>query len=310
MKVLVTGGAGFIGSHLVDALIEKNHEVTVIDDLSCGKKENVNEKAKLVQMDIRDKKLADVFKEKKPEIVFHLAAQKNVRISVADPCLDADINIIGSLNLLENCRKHQSKVIFSSTGGAIYGDTEEVPTPETHPETPISPYGVAKLAIEKYLYYYQTVFGLAYVSLRYANVYGPRQDPKGEAGVVAIFAEKMLKNEAPLIFGHGRQTRDYVYVSDVVKANLLVMPREIKGIYNVGTSQETSVNDLFGQMAEIGNFQTEEKHGPAVPGEQRISNLSFQKIKKELGWSPEISLKEGLNKTINWFKERNEKKEK
>jgi len=303
MKILVTGGAGFIGSHLVDTLIKEKHQVLVIDDLSYGKKENVNQKADFEKIDIRDKKLKNIFEKFKPEIVFHLAAQKNVRLSVEDPGFDADVNIIGTLNLLENCRKYKTKFIFSSTGGAIYGDTDQVPTPEGHEEKPVCPYGIAKLSIEKYLYYYEKQYKLPWVSLRYANVYGPRQDPKGEAGVVAIFATMMLNNQQPVINGDGQQTRDYVYVDDVVKANLFSIPKEVKGIYNVGTSQETSVNQLFNKMVEIGEFDFEEKHGPALPGEQQKSNLSYQKIKNDLNWQPKVDLEEGLKRTLDWFRE-------
>lgn len=304
MKLLVTGGAGFIGSHLVDALIKEGHQVVALDDLSCGKKENVNPAAKFIKLDIRDKKLKKAFEQEKPEIVFHLAAQKNVRISVTDPCFDAEVNIVGSLNLLENCRQNKIKVIFSSTGGAIYGDTEERPTLEEYPEKPVSPYGVAKLAVEKYLYYYAQVYGLKYVSLRYANVYGPRQDLKGEAGVVAIFVEKMLEGLQPVINGDGRQTRDYVYVSDVVEANIKAMKPEIKGIYNIGTGLETDVNELFRKILALGNFSFEEMHGPAIVGEQLTSCLDTQKANKDLNWSPKIVLEEGIKITSDWFRKK------
>ena len=306
MKLLVTGGAGFIGSHLVDALIKEGHQVVVIDDLSCGKKENVNPAAKFIELDIRDKKLKDIFEKEKPEIVFHLAAQKNIKISVEDPCLDAEINIVGSLNLLENCRMNKTKIVFSSTGGAIYGDTKNRPTPENEPEKPVSPYGVAKLAIDKYLYYYQQVFSLPFVSLRYANVYGPRQDPKGEAGVVAIFLEKMLAGEQPVINGDGQQTRDYVYVSDVVNANIKAMKPEVKGIYNIGTGLETDVNELFRKILTLGNFSFKEKHGPAIMGEQLTSSLDTQKAKTVFNWSPKTTLEEGIKMTIEWFRNKHD----
>lgn len=308
MKCFVTGGAGFIGSHLVDALIKNGHEVIVIDDLSYGLKENVNQAAKFIKLDIRDKQIKEVFEQEKPEILFHLAAQKDVRISMEKPCLDAEVNIIGSLNLLENCRKNNTKIIFSSTGGAIYGETENRPTSENEPERPVSPYGVAKLALEKYLHYYQQVFHLSSISLRYSNVYGPRQDPKGEAGVVAIFLDKLLTGQTPIINGDGRQTRDYIFVSDVVESNLRVMEGQGAGIYNIGTSVETDVNQLLENIVTLGGFSVKEKHGPPIFGEQKNSCLAIKKAGQELNWSPKVDLKAGLKITLDWFKKIYEKK--
>jgi UDP-glucose 4-epimerase len=304
-NVLVTGGAGFIGSHIVDALINKRYHVFVVDDLSSGRRENINKKAKFIKLDVRDKRLAVIFKKITPQFVFHLAAQKSVSKSVADPSADADINILGSINLFENCRSHKvKKIIFSSTGGAIYGDTSTIPTSENQVEMPVSPYGVAKLSIEKYLYYYKMVFGLPYVILRYANVYGPRQDPEGEAGVVAIFLDKILTHQQPFINGHGRQTRDYVYVSDVVRANILAMQQGVTGAFNIGTAKETSVNDLYGHIHDIANTTFRAKHRKGLLGEQQRSCLSFLKYKKFSGWKPEISLARGLRITHEWFEDK------
>lgn len=302
-KVLITGGAGFIGSHIVDLLIENGYQVVVVDNLVTGRKENLNPEAKFYELDITAPKLADVFAEEKPDYVCHLAAQINVRVSVKDPVFDARVNILGILNLLENCRQSGiKKFIFSSTGGAIYGEASEIPTPETHANKPISPYGIAKLSGEYYLDYYFQVFGLPYVSLRYSNVFGPRQDSQGEAGVVAVFTEKMLKNETATINGDGEQTRDYVYVGDVAKANLLVLEKDVTGIYNVGTGKQTSVNELFQTVKDLTGFAGEEKHGEAIPGEVLKSALDCKKIGQDLGWQPEVGLEEGLKEVVEWWK--------
>lgn len=303
MKILVTGAAGFIGSNLVDALIANNHQVIVIDNLSAGKKENLNPKAKFYQADIISPRVKEIFQKEKPEIVNHHAAQIDVRKSVKNPVYDAKINILGSLNLLEQCIKFGvQKFIFASSGGAIYGDAKILPTPENYLAKPLSPYGIAKLSLEYYLYYYKTVYGLSYISLRYGNVYGPRQDPFGEAGVVAIFTQAMLKNGKPIINGNGKQTRDYVYVADVVKANLLAVKYDKSGIFNVGTEKQTSVNEIFQKLTQITGFKGKEIHGPAKPGEQRTSCLNCQKIRKELGWEPKVRLNKGLKMTVEYFK--------
>lgn len=306
MKILVTGGAGFIGSHVVDALINKNHEVVVVDNLSTGKKENVNSKSKLIEEDITNfSAIENIFTKENPEIIYHLAAQIDVRKSVADPLSDAKTNILGGINLVKLAHEHQvKKFIFSSTGGAIYGDTDERPTPESHSESPLSPYGIAKLTIDKFLYYYHEVFGLNYTSLRYGNIYGPRQNPHGEAGVVAIFLNKMLQGNQPVINGDGLQSRDYAYVEDVARANLLALEHADKnGIYNIGTGVETDVNELFSQINTHFKNKFQEVHGPAKLGEQKTSCLSYKKITRELGWEPQVDFSTGIHHTFEWFRE-------
>jgi UDP-glucose 4-epimerase len=303
LKILVTGGAGFIASHIADAYINAGHQVVVIDNLSMGKKENINPKAKLYQLDIRDKSVNDIFITERFDVVSHHAAQMDVRKSVDDPMFDASVNVIGVLNILENCKKFDvKKIIFSSTGGAIYGEQDYFPADETHPFRPLSPYGITKLATEKYLFYYEQVFGLPYVVLRYANVYGPRQNPHGEAGVIAIFAQKMLEGSQPLINGNGKQTRDYVFVGDVVRANLLALSYDKSDIFNIGTGIETDVNELFHHLKRLTNFKCEETHAPAKKGEQMRSVLDTKKIKTVLGWTPQIALGEGLKLTVDFFK--------
>jgi UDP-glucose 4-epimerase len=308
MKILVTGGAGFIGSNLTDALIEEKHRVTIVDNLITGFKKNINSKAKFVKVDITShKKIENIIKKEKPEVLFHLAAQMDVRKSVDNPIFDAENNILASFNLIRLAHENGvKKIIFSSTGGAIYGDTNNRPTSETEPEWPLSPYGIAKLSVDKFLNYYNQVHGLNFTSLRYGNVYGPRQNPHGEAGVVAIFINKMLRGEQPVINGLGKQTRDYVFVGDVVNANLLALKNFKKtGIYNIGTGKETDVNQLFREINK--NFQNKfkEKHGSAKIGEQKTSNLNHAKIKKDFRWSPKIKLEEGINKTYQWFANNN-----
>lgn len=303
MKVLVTGGAGFIGSHLVDRLIQEGHQVVVVDNLATGKKKNIHKDAKFYKLDILSPRLEKIFQKEKPEIVSHHAAQMDVRRSVTDPKFDAENNIMGLLNLLELAVKNGTRrVVFASSGGAIYGDQQVFPAPEDHQTHPLSPYGISKLCSEHYLYYYQKICGLEYTALRYANVYGPRQDPFGEAGVVAIFTQKMLKGEQPLINGNGMQTRDYVFVEDVVEANMAVIHNAVNGFFNVGTGKETSVNQLFRLLLDITGAQVKEIHGPEKKGEQSRSSLDHQKIHKELDWEPRVSLQEGLMKTVEYFK--------
>jgi UDP-glucose 4-epimerase len=305
MKVLVTGGAGFIGSHLVDRLVQEGHDVVVVDNLSTGKRRNLNRAARFYKLDIQSWRLERVFRNERPSLVMHLAAQMDVRRSVEDPVFDAQVNILGTLNVLEQAVKHGvRRVIFSSSGGAIYGEQQAFPAPESHVTQPLSPYGISKLCGEQYLSYYQRVSGVQYVSLRYANVYGPRQDPEGEAGVVAIFIRKFLSHEQPIINGNGRQTRDFVFVEDVVEANLAATGQEVHGIYNVGTGQEISINDLFRNLVELTNATCKEVHGPAKKGEQARSVIDATKIRHELGWDPKVELKEGLHRTVAFFRER------
>jgi len=304
MKILVTGGAGFIGSHLVDRLVQEGHDVVIVDDLSTGKRRNVNRAAEFYKVDIQSSRIEQIFRKERPSLVIHLAAQMNVRRSVEDPIFDAQVNILGMLNLLEQAVKHGSrKIIFASSGGAVYGEQDVFPAPEDHATRPLSPYGISKLTGEHYLAYYQHVSGIQYVSLRYANVYGPRQDPEGEAGVVAIFARKMLAGEQPVINGNGRQTRDFIFVEDVVEANLAVMGQDIQGIYNVGTGKETSVNELFMVLTGLTGSNFKGIHGPAKKGEQARSVVDITRIRTELGWEPRVSLPDGLKRTVEFFRE-------
>ncbi|GAB4327018.1 MAG: SDR family oxidoreductase [Calditrichia bacterium] len=303
MKILITGGAGFIGSNIADRYLELGHEVVIVDNLITGRRKNIPARATFYELDIRDKKLAEVFEKEKPDIVSHHAAQMDVRKSVADPIYDADVNVLGGLNLLQNSVQHKvKKVIFASTGGAIYGEQDYFPADEEHPLRPLSPYGITKLTTEKYLYFYNQTYGLTYTILRYANIYGPRQNPHGEAGVVAIFTQKILRGEQPIINGEGLQTRDYVFVGDVVKANELALQGGDNEIYNIGTGVETNVNELFREIVKRIGREVEEIHGPAKPGEQMRSVLTSEKIKKELGWEPAFTLEEGLSATVEYFK--------
>ncbi len=304
MKVLITGGAGFIGSNVADGLLEKGCEVIIVDDLSNGKEENMPKKAKFYKHDIRDEKIQNIFREEKPDIVIHNAAQLSVRVSVEDPMMDAGINIMGGLNIINACHIYNiNKIIFASSGGTVYGEQEYFPADEDHPTKPISPYGVAKLATENYLYYFYNNYGLKYISLRYGNIYGPRQDPYGEAGVVAIFSKKILEGKNPTINGNGLQTRDYVYVSDVVDINVKAIGSDFTGILNVGTGKETNVIKLFDVLKKVsGKNDIEEVHGPPKEGEQKRSRLSYKRAEKVLGWRPRVSIEEGLKLTYDWFK--------
>jgi UDP-glucose 4-epimerase len=305
LNILITGGAGFIASHIADAYISEGHNVSIVDDLSGGVLENINVKAKFYQLDIRSEKLKEVFQNEKIDVVNHLAAQMDVRRSVADPAFDASVNVLGGLNLFESARKHGVKrIIFSSTGGAIYGEQDYFPADENHPTRPLSPYGITKLCTEKYLFYYRAVYGIDHVILRYANVYGPRQNPHGEAGVIAIFCDKMLKGEQPIINGDGKQTRDYTYVGDVVQANILALKSRGSAIYNVGTGIENDVNKLFFELRKYLNPSCPEQHAPAKAGEQQRSVISYEKIEHELGWHPSVQLDEGLKLTAEYFKKK------
>ena len=303
MKILVTGGAGFIASHITDAFIDQGHEVFVLDNLSTGFKKNINPKAEFIEADICDQSLSQLFEKEKFEVVNHHAAQMDVRRSVADPAFDANTNIIGTINLLQNSvRNGVRKFIFASTGGAVYGEQNYFPADENHPTSPLSPYGISKLAVEKYLFFYSTQYKLNYTVLRYANIYGPRQNPFGEAGVVAIFSSKLLKKEQTIINGSGKQTRDYVFVGDVVKANLLTITDEKSDIYNVGTGKETDVNELFSELNKITGNNAAEKHGPAAPGEQMRSVITSEKLFKKFKWKPDTELHIGLENTVDFFK--------
>lgn len=304
MRLLVTGGLGFIGSNLVDALIDQDHEVAIIDNLITGQKANLNPQATWHEIDIANHEaVAKVFSEFKPEAIFHLAAQIDVRKSVADPVFDANTNILATVNLIELAKKHGiQKFIFSSSGGAAYGEADIIPTPEGTREQPLSPYGIGKATIDQYLYAYNHTFGLNYTSLRYANVYGPRQNSKGEAGVIAIFIDKMLQEETPTINGDGTQTRDYVFVGDVVAANLAALSHLEKiGIFNVGTGREISVKEIFQNINQLFGNRFEEKHGAGKKGEQMRSCLDNTKIKRELGWEPKVNFEEGVKKTWEWY---------
>ncbi len=315
-KVLVTGGAGFIGSHIVDGYIKKGWQVVVIDDLSRGKRENLNKKARFYQIDINSEKISEIFTQEKFDLVNHHAAQIDLRISVKKPLLDAKINILGTLNLLENCLKYKVRnFVFISSGGAIYGEPEDMPVNEYYPKNPLSPYAVAKHTVEHYLYYYRQTFALNYIALRYANVYGPRQDPFGEAGVIAIFSQRMLKKDRPTIFGDGEQLRDYVYVDEIVSINMLAS-QKIESLnkkrasspddlsYNVGTGKGNSVNFLYRTLAEITDFPEKPIYAPGKKGDIRKIYLDTAKAKKELGWQAKLQLEDGLEKTVKWFKER------
>lgn len=302
MRVLVTGGAGFIGSHVVEGLLGGGHEVAVVDDLSSGRQENVAEGAEFFRGDVRDG-CGEVFREFRPEAVVHHAAQIDVRRSVAEPDFDAEVNVLGTLRLLENCLKSGTeRFVFASTGGAIYGEQDLFPADEGHPQRPISPYGVSKLTGEKYLHYYAVQHGLRYAALRYANVYGPRQDPHGEAGVVAIFCGRLARGERATINGNGEQTRDYVYVGDVARANVLAVEGDApSGAYNIGTGHETSVNELYRLLCEESGRDLPPRHGPGKPGEQLRSCIDPALAGRTLGWRPETDLASGLKETLRYF---------
>lgn len=302
MKILVTGAAGFIASQIADAFIEEGHQVVILDDLSTGYEKNINPKAKFVKANICDKGLEKLFESEKFDVVNHHAAQMDVRRSVKDPEFDAITNILGTINLLQNCVKFGvKKFMFASTGGAVYGEQDYFPADEKHNQQPKSPYGISKLAVEKYLYFYHSEHKLNYTILRYANIYGPRQNPFGEAGVVAIFSTKLLKGEQPIINGHGKQTRDYVFVGDVVKANLLGLKDEVSDVYNIGTGIETDVNQLFHYINDIAKANKEEKHGPTAAGEQLRSVISSDKLFNKFGWRPSTKLEDGLRTTVEYF---------
>ena len=302
-KILVTGGAGFIGSHLVDRLIQEGNEVIVVDNLSTGKRKNVNKKAQFYKMDIQSKRIERVFRNERPLIVVHLAAQMSVRHSTDDPGFDAQVNILGTINVLEHAvRQGVRKVTFASSGGVVYGEQEIFPASESHRTEPLSPYGISKLAGEKYLAYYANATGLRYVALRFANVYGPRQDSEGEAGVVAIFSKQMLDGGQPIVNGTGKQTRDFIYVDDAVEAILVTLGEDVQGIFNVGTGQETTINECYGIIKSLTKCQCKELYGAAKKGEQFRSVLDVTKLREVFGWDPQVTLQEGLTRTVDFFR--------
>jgi UDP-glucose 4-epimerase len=301
--VVVTGGAGFIGSHLVDALVARGDAVTVIDDLSYGSEDNLNPAADFHRLDVRSLEAADLLGRVKADAVAHLAAQMSVSLSVREPLFDAQVNVLGSVNMIEASRQVGARVVFASTGGAMYGETDLVPSAETVPALPVAPYGVAKLAVERYLYSYQMQHGLAHMALRFANIYGPRQTPHGEAGVVAIFARAMLSDGEPIINGDGLYTRDYVYVADAVRAVLLSLDSDESGIFNVGTGREVDVNEVFRMLVQATGVSVPERHGPARAGDVRRSAVDASLIATRLGWRPEVRLEEGVALTVDWFRQ-------
>lgn len=304
MRILVTGGAGFIGSHIADAYLAAGHEVAIVDDLSTGYREQVHPRAVFHLVDIADPKLSTLVSEYSPDVVCHHAAQMDLRRSVADPIFDARVNILGLLRLLEACKiSGVKKVLYASSGGAVYGEQETFPATEDHPTRPLSPYGVSKLSGEHYLAYYHTVFGIPYIALRYSNVYGPRQSPAGEAGVVAIFIGRLLNDAPPIINGDGKQTRDYIYVGDVVEANLLALESSYIGALNIGTGEEWDVLTLFGMLRDKTRSRAPEAvHAPEKLGEQRRSALDIRRAKKALGWSPRVPLSQGLDRTVEHYR--------
>lgn len=299
MKIMVTGGAGFIGSHVAEIYLGAGHEVWIVDDLSTGKPTNVPSDAHFVQADITEATVRRLLVDEHIDVVNHHAAQMDVRRSVADPLFDARVNILGLLNILEGARQAQCRrIIFASSGGTVYGEQDTFPATEDHTTRPISPYGVSKLAGERYLYFYHREHGIPSLSLRYANVYGPRQDPHGEAGVVAIFTQRLLAGETITINGDGQQTRDYVFVDDVAQANLVALTADCTGALNIGTSLETTVNTLAEHLQQITGSGDRARYGAAKPGEQRRSVLSWSRAADRLNWKPLVSLTDGLEKTV------------
>jgi UDP-glucose 4-epimerase len=305
LKVLVTGGAGFIGSHVVDLYLEEGYDVVVVDDLSTGREINLNPQATFYKIDIRSQDLGEIFRSEKPDYVNHHAAQMDVRYSVEQPIFDADVNILGSLNLLEYARQYDvQRFVYISSGGAVYGEPIHLPCDEEHPIAPISPYGASKYAVEQYLYMYYLNYGLEYAVLRYANVYGPRQNPQGEAGVVAIFTNQMLAGRQAIINGDGEQERDFVYVKDCARANLLATTTGVpNGVYNLGSGIGTSINELFFTLKKLTGYQAGPFHGPEKLGETRRIYLNAEKARRELGWVPATELEAGLRETIAYYRE-------
>jgi len=304
VKILVTGGAGFIGSHVVDIYIQHGHQVVIVDDLSTGRESNLNPAAAFYRLDIRDPALDDVFARERPDAVNHHAAQMDVRRSVAEPGFDADVNVLGSINLLECARRHKvRRLIYISTGGAVYGEPEYLPCDEAHPINPICPYGASKHTFEHYLYMYRQIYGLDYVVLRYPNVYGPRQDPNGEAGVVAIFTGQMLTGQPVVINGDGEQERDFVFVGDCARANLLALENPAaSGIYNLGCGRGTTVNQIFKALKQAVGYDRQPSYGPPKAGETRRIFLNAGRIHADLGWAPSLELEDGIRQTVEYFR--------
>ncbi len=303
MKILVTGGAGFIGSHVAELFLEHGHQVFVVDDLSSGRRENLPAGAVFYQLDIRTEEFSKTVLDLKPDAVAHLAAQMDVRKSVADPVLDADINVLGTIRVVRAAvQAGARKILFSSTGGAIYGEQDDFPASEEHACRPVSPYGTSKLCAEQYLAHFRRAGGPAFTALRYANVYGPRQDPHGEAGVVAIFTRKMLSGRTPVINGDGRQTRDFVFVRDVARSNLLALETDAEGVFNIGTGVETDINTLTAMLLAATGFAEKPQHGPAAPGEQLRSSVDPSRAEKIMKWRPEVDLRTGLEETVGYFR--------
>jgi UDP-glucose 4-epimerase len=304
MKIMVTGGAGFIGSHVADMLINKGHQVVVVDDLSTGRRTNINKDARFYEVDIRSGEMEQVFAQEKPEVICHHAAQMNVRRSMIDPIFDADVNIIGSIKLAQLAIKHGArKFIHISSGGAAYGEPEYLPCDEEHPIKPLCHYGASKYTFELYLHVFNANYDLDYSVIRYPNVYGPRQDPHGEAGVVAIFTGQMLRGEQVTINGSGEQVRDYVFVTDCARVNLMLLNQGSRRVYNLGSGIGTSVNEIFQQLKDITGYTNQAVFGPAKAGETFKIFLNAKRAEKELGWRPTILLEEGLQRTVDYFNE-------
>jgi len=305
MKILVTGGAGFIGSHIVDGFVGQGASAVVVDNFSSGKESNLNPQAAVHRLDICDPQLSEVFERERPDLVSHHAAQIDVRKAAADPAFDAQVNLLGTLNVLECCaRTGVKKVLFASTGGAIYGEAQYLPADEDHPIRPESPYGIHKHTAEQYLRFFFQLRGLEYAALRYANVYGPRQDPLGEAGVVAIFLHALLSGREATIFGDGEQTRDFVYVGDVAQASLLAAQRPTPEPINIGTGVGTSVNEIYRQLAKLSGCDRPPQYGAARPGEVQHIYLAWERARKTLGWKPSVSLADGMAQTVEYFRSR------
>ncbi len=304
MNVLVTGGAGFIGSHLVDTLIADGHSVAAVDILATGKREKVNPRATLYEIDIRSPALAAAFEAARPEVVFHVAAHASVSESVRDPMHDAEVNVLGTLNVLQQCAAYGvGRFVFSSTGGALYGEPERLPADEEHPVSPLSPYGASKAAAEAYVQTHCALSGIRYTILRYGNVYGPRQDPFGEAGVVAIFANAMMRGQPPTIFGDGSHERDYVYVDDVVRANVLALTQSEDGVYNIGTGEGTTVAQVFDALAGATDYGGSPEHAAERPGDVHRIYLDVRRAERGLGWRASVSLEEGIRCTVDAMRE-------